>query len=491
VNGVRRHVEIPLRRHSSAAPYERARALVGRHAGSVDTLPVTCRVRPLGGATIEVGFSGIRGVYFLGGNICHAILPPWGKIWKLGDSLCKIDASSRAESRHGVRTRLHAGRCGRRAGRPHRDLDSRVYHFAWCHGAAPAERYGGARGDQTDPWNWPEEISAVPRKEWPPGLARLAGDRASCAGPTGGPRIATTGRKPEFALPRSQGSPPGFTALATGPSLNLRPEWLSNPKGTPQRTPGENFGHGTQDARASQMGAFRLGVRNAPGEENNPALREKREPAPARLRFEEDEWGGSPKRQTPAKLEGLSDFPARPQLPQGPPAQMVKEQSSSEVPVESHAGTGGGSASVSLNFPGQASRVKATFNPQAGPIGYPGPAPTGPTQQSWTSGPPTATGPTPSPTNNAEWPQYPQFPVPPAAPPSGYWAAGQGGAHYAGNAQPYGYSYPNAGGGPPAGPPGHLPAYSFAPPPAWFQPAQGTHGPRESFNPSRQSSLGE
>jgi hypothetical protein len=30
VKGVRRHVEIPLRRHSSAAPYEGARALVGR-----------------------------------------------------------------------------------------------------------------------------------------------------------------------------------------------------------------------------------------------------------------------------------------------------------------------------------------------------------------------------------------------------------------------------------------------------------------------------
>jgi hypothetical protein len=115
----------------------------------------------------------------------------------------------------------------------------------------------------------------------------------------------------------------------------------------------------------------------------------------------------------------LSDFPPQPQLPQGTPAQMVKEQSSSEVPVESHARTGGGSASVSLNFPGQASRVKATFNPQAGPIGYPGPAPTGPTQQSWTSGPPTATGPTPFPTNIPQWPQYLQYPVSFAAPPSG------------------------------------------------------------------------
>jgi hypothetical protein len=113
---------------------------------------------------------------------------------------------------------------------------------------------------------------------------------------------------------RAEGAPPGLTALATGPTLNLRPEWLSNARGTPQRTPGEDFGHRTQDARAGQLGASRPGVRNAP-RENNPALREKREPAPARLRFEEDEWGGSPKRQAPAKLEGLSDFPTRPQYP--------------------------------------------------------------------------------------------------------------------------------------------------------------------------------
>jgi hypothetical protein len=33
LKGVRRHVEIPLRRHSSAAPYKRARALVGRARG--------------------------------------------------------------------------------------------------------------------------------------------------------------------------------------------------------------------------------------------------------------------------------------------------------------------------------------------------------------------------------------------------------------------------------------------------------------------------
>jgi hypothetical protein len=38
---------------------------------------------------------------------------------------------------------------------------------------------------------------------------------------------------------------------------------------------------------------------------------------------------------------------------------------------------------------------------------------------------------------------------------------------------------------PPAGPPGYPPAYSFAPPPAWFQPAQGTHchQPTKVFQP--------
>jgi hypothetical protein len=70
------------------------------------------------------------------------------------------------------------------------------------------------RRGKTDLWNWPGEISTVPRKEWPLGLARLAGDQASCAGPTGGSRIATTGRRPEFVLPRPSGSP----ARIHGPS---------------------------------------------------------------------------------------------------------------------------------------------------------------------------------------------------------------------------------------------------------------------------------
>jgi hypothetical protein len=156
-----------------------------------------------------VGFSGIRGVIFWG-----LYLPrdpsPWGKF---GICFVRSDAAPRAETRHGVGTRLHAGRWRRRAGRPHRDPDSWGYHFARYHGAALAERYGGARGDQMDPWDWPGEISTVPRKEWPPGLARLTGNRASCAGPTRGSRIATTGGRPEFAFPRG-----GSSARINGPS---------------------------------------------------------------------------------------------------------------------------------------------------------------------------------------------------------------------------------------------------------------------------------
>lgn len=117
-----------------------------------------------------------------------------------------------------------------------------------------------------------------------------------------------------------------------------------------------------------------------------------------------------------------------------------------KAPIECHTGIGGGSASVSLTVPGQASRVEATFNPQAGPTGYPGPAPIGPMLQS--SGPPTATGPTPFSTSNTQWPQYPQYPVePPAAQSQGYWTAGQGRAPFSGNTQQYGYSYPTAGRG--------------------------------------------
>jgi hypothetical protein len=165
--------------------------------------------------------------------------------------------------------------------------------------------------------------------------------------------------------------------------LNLRPEWLSNPRGTPQRTPGGTLGHGQQDARADQLGAPHPKGQDAPREEDNLALRDERKPAPARLRFEEGDWGDSPKRQAPPKLEGSTSFPVLPQVPRGVHAPVVKEQSGGEGPTESHTGTEGGSASISLNFPGQAPRAEVTFNPQAGPTRYVGPASAGPTQQSW------------------------------------------------------------------------------------------------------------
>jgi hypothetical protein len=183
-----------------------------------------------------VGFSGIRGVHFLGVILALRSPPP-----------VRSDAAPRAESRHGVGTRLHAGRCGRQAGRPHRDPDPRGYHFAWCHGAALAKRYGGARGDQTDPWSWPGEISTVPRKEWPPGLARLVGDQAICAGPTEDPRIVTTGRRPEFALPRSRGSP----ARIHGPSNRA---YVEPSAGVAQQPKGYTAAHSRQELKAGDAG---------------------------------------------------------------------------------------------------------------------------------------------------------------------------------------------------------------------------------------------
>jgi hypothetical protein len=87
----------------------------------------------------------------------------------------------------------------------------------------------------------------------------------------------------------------------------------------------------------------------------------------------------------------------------------------------------GESASITLNFPGQAPRVEATFNAPTGPPGYAGPAPTGPAQQSWAHEMLTASGPTPFCATNVQWTQYPQYPAQaPVVYAQGYWAAGQG-----------------------------------------------------------------
>jgi hypothetical protein len=154
--------------------------------------------------------------------------------------------------------------------------------------------------------------------------------------------------------------------------------------------------------------------------------------------------------------------------------------------------TEGESASISLNFSGQAPRVEATLNPPVGLPGYAGPAPMGPTQQSWAPGPPTATGPTPFCATNVQWTQYPQYPAQaPIVYAQGYWPAGQGpGPPILENAQQYNQPYPAAGvgRGPPGGggPPGYPSAYPYAPPPpAWNQPPYGAHAsqPTKVFQP--------
>jgi hypothetical protein len=297
----------------------------------------------------------------------------------------------------------------------------------------------------------------------------------------------------------AEGAPPAFTVFADGPALELRPEWLGNPKaGTPQRTFGKNMERERQDARLEPLRGPRQEGRNTPKEENNPALRDEREAPPARFRMEGDDWNDSPWHRTPPRVEGLEGFPMQLQLPPVAPAQMERHQSNREGRTESRTRAEGESASISLNFPGQAPRAEATFNPPTGPLGYAGSAPTGPAQQSWAPGPPTASGPTPFYATNVQWTQYPQYPAQaPVLYAQGYWVAGQGpGPPILGNAQQYNQPYPavgagasaDAGAGPPGrgGPPGYPPAYPYAPPPpAWNQPPYGAHAsqPTKVFQP--------
>jgi hypothetical protein len=138
-----------------------------------------------------------------------------------------------------------------------------------------ARREGTRRTPGTGRERSPPSPKRSGHQDWP----ALQGSEQAARGRLGTPELRQPEEDRSSPFRAAEKAPPGFTALATGPTLNLRPEWLSNPRGTPQRTPGEKFGHGTQDARAGQMGAFRPGVRNAPGEENDPALREKWEPA--------------------------------------------------------------------------------------------------------------------------------------------------------------------------------------------------------------------
>jgi hypothetical protein len=211
----------------------------------------------------------------------------------------------------------------------------------------PAGREGTRRTPGTGRERSPPSPVRSGHQDWP----TLQGTDPAARGRLGAPEL----RRPEddrnSPFRAAEGAPPGFTALAAGPTLNLRPEWLNNPRGTPQRTLGGTLGHGQQDARADQLGAPRPRERDAPREEDNPALRDEQEPAPARLQFEEGDWGYSPKRQAPPKLEGSTSFPVHPQVPRGVPAPVVKEESGGEGPTGSHTGTEGGSASISEHQP--------------------------------------------------------------------------------------------------------------------------------------------
>jgi hypothetical protein len=159
----------------------------------------------------------------------------------------KRRSSTRRITRHGVGTRLRAGRWGRRAGRPHRDPDSRRYHFAWYDSAALAGRSGGTRGDQADPWDWLGEVSTVPRKERPPGLAHPTGERSSCAGPTRGSRTATIERRPELAVPRSRGSSARIHGPCGGASVEPSTGVAQQPKGyTAAHSPKEPLATGNR-----------------------------------------------------------------------------------------------------------------------------------------------------------------------------------------------------------------------------------------------------
>jgi hypothetical protein len=124
----------------------------------------------------------------------------------------------------------------------------------------PAEREGTRRTPRTCRERSPPSPVRSGHQDWP----TLQGTDPVARGRLGAPEL----RRPEddrnSPFRAAEEAPPGFTVLAAGPTLNLRPEWLSNPRGTPQRTPGGTFGHGQQDAQADQLGAPRPRGRDAP-----------------------------------------------------------------------------------------------------------------------------------------------------------------------------------------------------------------------------------
>jgi hypothetical protein len=80
-------------------------------------------------------------------------------------------------------------------------------------------------------------------------------------------------------------APPSFTFLADGRALELRREWLGNPRDMLQRTFGESMKRERLDAHLEPLRGPRQEGRNTL-EEDNPALWDEREAPPARFRME-------------------------------------------------------------------------------------------------------------------------------------------------------------------------------------------------------------
>jgi hypothetical protein len=94
-----------------------------------------------------------------------------------------------------------------------------------------------------------ERSPGTGRERSPPSPVRSSGqDWSALRGAeraTGGQMGAPKPRRPEedrtSPFRAAEGAPPGFMVLAAGPALDLRPVWLGDPRGTPQRMFGKNI----------------------------------------------------------------------------------------------------------------------------------------------------------------------------------------------------------------------------------------------------------
>jgi hypothetical protein len=222
----------------------------------------------------------------------------------------------------------------------------------------PAGREGIRRSPRTGRKRSPPSPVRSSGQDWP---ALREAERAA-----GGEMGAPEPRRPEedrtSPFRAADRAPPGFTILAAGPALDLRPEWLGDPRGTPQRISGENIDRGRQDARLEPLRGPHQEGRTTPKKKDSLALRDEREAPHTRFRIEEDDWNDSPGHQTPPWAKGLASSPMHLQLPPVAPALMAQHHSSCEGSRESRTRTEGEIASISLNFLGQAPRVEATLN---------------------------------------------------------------------------------------------------------------------------------